>query len=143
MGLSHPLICKVCEVDMSQNGCPRPPPWCRFRYTMSHKSCFKGIFKRRKKSGCFGGFNLFAASFLREMKCEVFCCVPFRGNRLSIMFFNGGHVYFLHKQMIQHLNSQPGLNKLLKSVQKDLGTPLYIAGCKALGLISIFLTTTL
>ena len=76
-----------------------------------------------------------------EMRSILLC--PFRGNRLNIMFFNGGHVYFLHKQMIQHLNSQPGLNKLLKSVQKDLGTPLYIAGCKALGLISIFLTTTL
>ena len=56
---------------------------------------------------------------------------PLKGNRFNILFFNA----FLEKT-----NS---MNGLLKSVLKDLHTPFFIAGYKALGLVSKAITTPL
>jgi hypothetical protein len=68
---------------------------------------------------------------------------PLRGNRFNILFSNAGHVYFLRNKMQEFLEKTSLSNGLLQSVLKDLKTPFFIAGCKALGLISKLITTPL
>ena len=45
--------------------------------------------------------------------------------------------------MTEFLQKTSSMNGLLKSVLKDLETPFFISGCKALGLVSKFITTPL
>lgn len=68
---------------------------------------------------------------------------PLRGNRFNILFTNAGHVYFLRHKIIELLNKTSNSNGLLQSVLHDLETPFFISGCKALGLISKYITTPL
>ena len=67
---------------------------------------------------------------------------PFRGNRFNILFFNAGQVHFLQEIMTDFLKGHE-LNRLNRSELHDLKTPIYVAGCKALGLISKLVTTPL
>ena len=90
-------------------------------------------------SGCNSQFQSYQPlqQKLSENQMSVIPIVPFRGNRFNIIFFNGGFVYFLHEEMKAFLEGQPPpLNKLLQSVLLDLKDPLYVGGCKALGLLS-------
>ena len=52
-------------------------------------------------------------------------------------------MFFLHEQMISFLESCGAENKLLKTVLFDLKVKEYLAGVKALGLISKFITCPL
>ena len=89
-----------------------------------------------------GAFNTFKDYDLLKVKLKEsgfssIPIVPFRGNRFNIVFFNGGFVYFLHREMISYLEkqNQQKLNRLLKAVLEDLKNPMTLAGCKAFGLI--------
>lgn len=68
---------------------------------------------------------------------------PLRGNRFNILFTNADHVYFLKEKMIEYLTKTSCTNGLLQSVLHDLQTPFFVSGCKALALISKFITTPL
>ena len=94
------------------------------------------------KSGCHLMFNAYVKPFLRDKNLFSIPLTPFRGNRFNILFTNAGHVYFLAKQMTEYLSTN-ATNRLLKSVLHDLKCPELLAGCKALGLISKFITTPL
>ena len=73
---------------------------------------------------------------------KILKLTPFRGNRLNILFFNAGQVYILQGIMTDFLTGHE-LNRLTRSVLHDLKTPIYVAGCKALGFILEFVTTPL
>ncbi|XP_072170908.1 uncharacterized protein [Diadema setosum] len=96
-----------------------------------------------EQSGVYGPFKLFTKEFLQENGFSKVPIVPFRGNRFNIMFFNAGFIFFLHKQMTSFLDSYGASNKLLKCVEADLKEPFYLAGCRALGLISKHVTAPL
>jgi len=64
--------------------------------------------------------------------------------RFNVVFANGGRVYYLREHIINFLTKTWGTpNRLLKAVLEDASNDLYIAGCKALGLIDKFITTEL
>ena len=52
------------------------------------------------------------------------------------------HVFFFHDQMVLYLEGN-NTNALLKAVLEDLKTSEFVAGCKALGIISCLITTPL
>ena len=64
--------------------------------------------------------------------------MDFRGNRLIILFENGASVFFMSGKMTGVQS-----NSLLKSVLHDLKVPQFLAGTKALGLLSRIITEPL
>jgi hypothetical protein len=102
-------------------------------------------FARRgdQKNGCHGTFSTFIKTFLEENHLLSLPIQPFRGNRFNILFVNAGQVYFFRNKMVEFLQNIPSPNNLLKSVLRDLQEDFFIAGLKALGLISKIVTTPL
>ena len=96
-----------------------------------------------QKNGCHSNFVTFISQFLKDNEMHGLPLQPLKGNRFNILFTNAGQVYFLRTQMKGYLESAPALNGLLQSVMFDLNKPFFVAGCKALGLISKFITTPL
>jgi len=101
-------------------------------------------FARRgdQRNGCHGNFKTYISSHLQKHKMN-FPLQPLKGNRFNILFSNAGYVYFLHSEILEFLKQFNSNNSLLKSILHDVQEPFYIAGCKALGLISKFITTPL
>ena len=66
----------------------------------------------------------------------------FRGNRFNILFSNAARVYFLAPYVQEYLQGGHQ-NRLLQSVKHDINVPEYLAGCKALGLVSELITKPL
>lgn len=66
-----------------------------------------------------------------------------RGSRFNILFSNAGKIFFLKDKMTENLDKTSPMNGLPKSILKDLKTPFFITGCKALGLVSKIITTPL
>ena len=85
----------------------------------------------------------YVGDFLKENNMLGLPLQPLKGNQFNILFSYAGHVYFLREKMTEFLQKTSSMNGLLKSVLKDLETPFFIAGCKALGLVSKFITTPL
>lgn len=67
----------------------------------------------------------------------------YRGSRLNILFANASALLFIYEQVSTFLEGYGAANRLLKSVQFDLKVNEYLAGVKALGLISKFITCPL
>jgi hypothetical protein len=65
---------------------------------------------------------------------------PYRGARFNVLFENASTVYFLHEKFTLFLESYGASNRLLQSILHDLRIQEYLAGVKALGLISKHLT---
>ena len=95
-----------------------------------------------EKSGCHGPFSSFIQSILKQHKMHSLPLTPYRGSRFNILFENASYVFFFHQHMISFLEGNNS-NNLLKAVLEDLKTPEFVAGCKALGLISCLITTPL
>ena len=68
---------------------------------------------------------------------------PFRGNRFNITFYNGSGVYFLFPHLLEFFESVQSENRLLGAVFDDLQVKSFVAGCRALGLISKIITEPL
>lgn len=66
----------------------------------------------------------------------------FVGNRFNILFYDAAGVIFLRKHMDDFIESAHGkeANRLLRAVLSDLRNPIYISGCRALGLIDKIVT---
>ena len=94
-----------------------------------------------QKNGCHGRFvaQQRVQEFLKEKKMRALPLQPFKGNRFNIVFASAGAVYFLHQEMTEFLEQE----KSNPWVLGDLKIPQYVAGCKALGLISKYITTPL
>ena len=96
-------------------------------------------FQRRgcEKSGCPLQFT----TYLKSQGIDTNPLIHFKGNRFNILFANGGRVYYLQKHIINFLTkSWSTLNRLLKAVLEDIQNDLFVAGCKALGLIDKLVT---
>ncbi|CAG2211921.1 unnamed protein product [Mytilus edulis] len=96
-----------------------------------------------EKSGCQGKFKTFAAEFLREHGMKTVPLRSFRGSRFNILFHNASSAFFLYSKMKEFLENYGAENRLLKSILFDLKTTKFIAGLKALGLLSMFVTCPL
>ena len=95
-----------------------------------------------EKSGCHGRFVEFMSPTLKSKGYYRLPLEPFRGNRFNVLFKNAVCVYFLAENLNTFLETN-ATNKLLKSVKYDLNIPSYLAGCKALGLMSYLVTMPL
>ena len=96
-------------------------------------------FQRRgcEKSGCPLQFT----TYLKSQGIDINPLIHFKGNRFNILFANGGRVYYLQKHIINFLTKTWGTpNRLLKAVLDDAQSDVYIAGCKALGLVDKLIT---
>lgn len=96
-----------------------------------------------EKSGCQGQFRTFASDFLREHGMRSVPLKSYRGTRFNILFSNAAVVFFLQPVMKDFLEKFGAGNKLLQSVLFDLKTPEFVAGVKALGLLSKLVTCPL
>ena len=96
-----------------------------------------------EKSGIHGPFDLYVKAFLKENNLLSLPIQRFRGNRFNIIISNAASVYFLSAKIKDFLKSGNDTNRLLKSVKFDISVPEYVAGCKALGLISYLVTVPL
>ncbi|XP_014675073.1 PREDICTED: uncharacterized protein LOC106815155, partial [Priapulus caudatus] len=67
---------------------------------------------------------------------------PFRGNRVNVLFYNGGGLYHLIKELNEFFTNHKE-NKLLQAVGADLGVPAFVSGCRALGIVEKLITSPL
>ena len=95
-----------------------------------------------EKNGCYGEFKLYIQQFLRANGIFSLPIEPYHGNRFNILFENSVAFFFLHEKIAEFL-AMNNNNNLLKSVLHDIGTPHYVAGTKALGLVCRFITSPL
>ena len=87
------------------------------------------------------GYPLQFNTYLNQNGVEKNPLIHFRGNRFNVVFANGARVFYLHKHIVNFLTNSLGTpNRLLKAVLDDASCKLYIAGCKALGLIDKHIT---
>ena len=81
------------------------------------------------------------SSYLKQNEIDANPLINFRGNRYNALFANGGRIYQLYEHIINFLRKVWGTpNRLLQAVLDDAEHDLYIAGCKALGLIDKHIT---
>ena len=93
-----------------------------------------------EKSGVYQPFT----AFLKLNKIPRNPLASFRGNRFNIVFYDAGALYQIApvaEKFLKDVWQTP--NQLLKAVLADLLIPQYIAGCKALGIISKIVTAPL
>ena len=65
----------------------------------------------------------------------------FVGNRFNILFYNASGLYYLRQEMLDFYDNAFGTpNRLRVSVRNDLGQAVYLAGCRALGIIDKLVT---
>ena len=88
-----------------------------------------------------GSFTLFK-EYLKSHQIEKIPLARFVGNRFNILFYDAAGVYYLHSYMISYIESVHGnqANRLLQSVLADLKSPVFEAGCRALGLVDKIIT---
>lgn len=92
-------------------------------------------FHHRGSQQC--GTSTLFRTYLRKEGIHKIPLAHFVGNRFNILFYDAAGVYFLHKHMIKFIETVHGsqANRLLQAVLGDLKDNMYIAGCRALGLI--------
>ena len=85
-------------------------------------------------------FLIFISFYAKRLVFLMFLFFTFKGNRLNVLFYNGGIFYFLYNHLKHFFESVKDENKLLKAVHSDLQIESYLRGCGALGLINRFVT---
>ena len=119
----------------------KEPGTCRLIRTAS--KAFAAGTGGDEKSGCQGPFRTYVQDFLKKHNMVTVPIKTYRGNRFNILFENASTLYFLHDQMETFLENYAAKSRLLKAVLHDLHIKEYIAGVKALGLISRLITCPL
>ena len=95
----------------------------------------------KKKGDEKSGYPLQFNTYLNQNGVEKNPLIHFRGNRFNVVFANGARVFYLHQHIVNFLTNSLGTpNRLLKAVLDDAYCKLYVAGCKALGLIDKHIT---
>ena len=88
-----------------------------------------------------GIFNVLAS--LLSTTYKVYIIAKFAGNRFNILFYKAG-IHFLRHHLIRYLKVvHHTQNKLLQAVLHDLQHPLYLTGCRALGIVRKCITSPL
>ena len=95
-----------------------------------------------EKSGKHKDVLLFSKDFLKDNDMTSLPLQTVHGNRFNILFGSSAAVFFLKDKIIEFLagNQSDGL---LKAVCHAMNVPAYLAGVKALGLISWLITRPL
>ena len=71
---------------------------------------------------------------------EALKLIQMEGNRFNVIFHNGAAVYYHILHMKGYIDGKLQRNRLLSAVAEDLENQVYVAGLRALGLISKFIT---
>ena len=81
-------------------------------------------------------------TYLKKHNIQKIPLAHFVGNRFNILFYDAAGIYYLQSHMITFIESVHGnhANRLLQAVLADLKNPVYMAGCRALGLIDKVVT---
>ena len=87
------------------------------------------------EAGVASYFNTYLAG-----RCEKSCFVPFIVNRFTVLFYNAASLYFHADSIKECLKSWPNPNNLLKAVLEDISNDLFLAECRALGIVDKILT---
>lgn len=83
-------------------------------------------------------------TYLKTQGVTIFPIAKFAGNRFNIVFYNAAGIYFLRHHLIRYLKEvHHTQNKLLQAVLHDLQHPLYLTGCRALGIVRKCITSPL
>ena len=105
-----------------------------------HIAC-KAFQKRGcEKSGVYIHFSI----FLKSCGVTRVRLATFKGNRFNILFYDAGALYYIAdkaKDFLTYVWENP--NRLLRAVLEDLKVSEFLAGCRALGLISMIITSPL
>jgi len=137
-----PKSLKETEKQMFDNNTPifdalfksDEPGVCRLVRTAT--KCFRADSGGDEKSGCQGQFHVYAGNFLSDKTLTSVPLKAFKGSRFNLLFSIAASIFFLHEQMISFLESVGCSNKLQKAVLHDLKVTQFIAGTKALALVS-------
>ena len=88
-----------------------------------------------------GSFTMFK-EYLKGHQIDKIPLARFIGNRFNILFYDAAGVYYLHSHMISFIETVHGhqANRLLQAVLADLRNPVYITGCRTLGLVDKVIT---
>ena len=87
------------------------------------------------------GYPLQFNTYLNQNGVEKNPLIHFRGNRFNVVFTNGARVFYLYQHIVNFLTKSLGTpNRLMKAVLDDASCKVYVAGCKALGLIDKHIT---
>ena len=93
-----------------------------------------------EKSGCHRAWK----TFLRGNNITKTYLQCFHGNRFNIIFLLGGCLYHLRNYITEFLSKVHGTpNNLLRAVHADMGVPVFIVGCRVLGLLNKLITAPL
>lgn len=90
------------------------------------------------------GYGLLFTTYLENLDNPVTSKLhSFHGHRINIIFSLGATVYFHHQQIahfIQEYFEDAQKNKLVSAVESYVKTPVYLAGCRALGILDKLVT---
>ena len=90
------------------------------------------------------GCHIMFRAYVHTQGVSLFPIAKFKSNRFNIVFYSAGGVYFLRHHLLNYLeNVCHTRNKLLQAVHRDLKHPLYLTGCRALGIVSKCITAPL
>ena len=104
-------------------------------FRLIRTSC--GAFQKRgnQQAGMSEDFN----SYLSEIGSFLHL-IPLKGNRFNVAFYNGAAVYFHTHHITEFIDNQHKPNRLLLAVSEDMQNKIYLAGIRALGIISRLIT---
>ena len=106
--------------------------------------CIRTVCKAVQDRGCErAGKPVEFRDFLHNQDINKVPLVPFMGSRFNVVFHNGAGVFFLYKCLTQFVGEHKGDNRLFSAIHADLSVVAYVAGCRALGLISKQVTAPL
>ena len=87
------------------------------------------------EAGVASHFNSFLAGKSQNSFFESFI-----GNRFNILFYNAAALYFHSDSIKNFLKSWPNPNNLLRAVLEDISNDLFLAECRALGIVDKIIT---
>ena len=101
-------------------------------------ACKASPHKGSQQSGSSALFR----TYLKQHNIQKIPLAHFIGNRFNILFYDAARVYYLQSHMITFIENIHGsqANRLLLAVLADLKNPVYMAGCRALGLVDKVIT---
>lgn len=88
-----------------------------------------------------GSYVLFR-TYLRKQGIHNIPLACFVGNRFNVVFYHAAGIYYLRKYINEFIETVQGsgANLLLKAVHTNIKNPVYLAGCRALGLVDKIVT---
>ena len=93
-----------------------------------------------QQAGCHVMFR----TYLKTQGVAKFPITKFEGNIFNIVFYNAAGIYYLRHHLVRYLKEvHHTQNKLLQAVLRDLKHPLYLTGCRALGIVRKCITSPL